>query len=123
MLTDISDRSADVRVLERQHVGRAPRHDPQRFHQPGSGLDPPSLHQNVEHAGRLVTRARSVGHDARQRRGGQVAKQLVIIDADHGHLVGNIDFQFAAYIEHLPATNVVRRQDAHRLGQCDQPAA
>jgi hypothetical protein len=58
---------------------------------------------------------------ARQRRAGEVAEDLVVVDSDHRNIVGHQDIHAPAGVEHLLAPVVVASHDPDRLGQAQDP--
>ena len=48
-----------------------------------------ATHEPVEQSGGFVTDLAEAGNNARQRRVGDLADRLVVVDADDGHLLGH----------------------------------
>ena len=64
-----------------------------------------------EHSGRIVTQTFAGKYDARKRRTGQIAQQVVVIHTDDGHVLGNPHTNLSAIFRDLKSLNIVAGQD------------
>ena len=79
------------------------------------GGSPPIIRSSRAAASKPVRRVS--GSDAREGRIGQVAEHVVVVDAEHGHVLGDGDLDVAAGVQDLLPADVVARHQADRLGQ------
>src|SRR5262249_51293998 len=78
-------------------------------------------HHAAEHGGRLVADPLGVDLHRSQRRAGEIAKDLIVVYADNGHLIGYMNVCPPAGIENLLAAVVVASHYSDRFRQADQP--
>ncbi len=120
-LTNESQRLGQNRIGHRKHIRRLPNSDALRRDLLFHGGWRLTLHQPVEPLSRFVTNLFGIGNDAGKRRITKIAEQLVVIDADDGHLFRHGDVFAGAGVEDMLSAQIIRGENPHRLGERADP--
>ena len=72
-------------------------------------------HEAIQQRGGLIADALGIGRNAAHRWIGKVAKELIIVDADHRDLIGHQNTGAVARLEHLKSPIIIASHQTHRL--------
>ncbi len=108
-------------IGNRHDVARLASHDVQRWQESLLDIHSLSTHQAIQQDSRVVAHAKRIEHDARKRRAGHLAGDVVVADADDGDLLGHGNARDRTGFEQLQSTEIVARHDADRFGQLLHP--
>ena len=79
------------------------------------------MHDAVEQFGHFVARALGIQSDAGEWWLGQITEEFVVIDAQHGHLLWDLQLGHPTAIEHHASVFVVAGQNADGGRQVAEP--
>ena len=82
-----------------------------------------AFHQRVQHFCREFAFVDVVGRDACERRAGELAQKLIVVDADYRKLFGDRDASVVCRGNHMGGPQVVHRHHCRRLRQGRKPPA
>jgi hypothetical protein len=122
VVADETQRRSDVRILDGEHLGGAFRDQALRGDEHRRRRRLLSCHHPIEHHGGLEADYLSIEDHTGKRDVRQLAKHLVLVDANHRDLIGHAQLDRTTTFESLAGAGVVARHEADRLGQSRQPA-
>ena len=121
VLVDEGHRGGHVGIGDRQDVGRAAgdhflgRNERQHL------LGLLARHQPIQQRRRLIAQVARAVFDAAQRRVGQLANHFVVVDAQHGDVLGHAQADRPAGFQDVAGPGVVRGHQPDRLFQRFEP--
>ena len=122
MLSDVAHGGGELRIGRGDGVGGLTGDDTQRRDPQRLAAHALAAHHAVQQARGFIAGLPRIGHHAGERRLAEGTQQFVIVLTDHRHLIRHLHAELAAHIQHMLATDVIARHDAHGLGQRGDPA-
>src|SRR5271165_2127187 len=78
-------------------------------------------HHATQNLGRVSASPDRIGNDARHAGRRELAKKLVVVHADHGDVLGNLEVEVPTDLQELLTAGIVAGENAHRLRQAREP--
>lgn len=110
VLADESQGGSHVRIINSEYVRGLTRCDSQRCDQVSRWLDWSPGHHAVQQSGRLESGSMGIGDYAGQRRSGQIAQKLVVIDSENCDFIRDLQICFSACSQYVASCVVITGQ-------------
>ena len=117
LLPHEAHRPGNLRVIDRREIGRLPRRHTLWRHLVQDHRDPLPGHRPCQQYRRFITGPLRIRNHARQRRIAQLAQQLVVVHADHRHLLRHREARQTTRRQYLLPAQIEASQHTDRTRQ------